>query len=58
MRLIKIFFWLLFLAVFLFLFWFMPKYAYIRRNPGFCVQLVSRLYFCGEQSGMNDLFKK
>lgn len=40
-----------------FLYWFIPKYSFIQKNPGFCAKLTSQLYYCGQDSNIDALFK-
>jgi hypothetical protein len=51
-----LFYALLILAV-LFLYWFLPKYSFIHKNPGYCTNLTSHIYYCGNQAGLDRLFK-
>jgi hypothetical protein len=39
-----------------FLYWFLPKYSFISKNPGYCVNLTSHLYYCGNQAELDKLF--
>ena len=52
----KILFYLLIAIVILFLYWFLPKYSFIHKNPGYCVNLTRHLYYCGNQAGLDKLF--
>jgi len=61
MRLLKIMFWTLFILAALFLYWFLPKYNYIKSNPQFCINITSNLYYCGTHSNIQsvyNIFKK
>lgn len=39
------------------LFWFMPKYSYVQKNPGYCVNLTKHLYYCGTQADLKAMFE-
>ena len=39
------------------LFWFMPKYSYVQKNPGYCVNLTKNLYYCGSQADVKEMFE-
>lgn len=39
------------------LIWFLPKYSYVQKNPGYCVNLTTHLYYCGDQSNINQVFE-
>jgi hypothetical protein len=39
-----------------FLYWFLPKYSFINKNPGYCVNLTKHLYYCGNEAGLDKLF--
>ena len=39
-----------------FLYWFLPKYSFVRKNPGYCTNLTSHIYYCGNQAGLEKLF--
>lgn len=47
-RTIKYLVYALIIATLVFLYWFMPKYSYVKKNPGFCTQLTKNLYYCGD----------
>ncbi len=40
------------------LFWFMPKYSYVQKNPGYCVNLTEHLYYCGSKANVKEMFEK
>ncbi len=40
------------------LFWFMPKYSYVQKNPGYCVNLTEHLYYCGTDADVKEMFEK
>lgn len=45
----------------LFLFWFLPKYNFVHKNPGYCVNLTKQIYYCGTDANLEsfyNLFKK
>ncbi len=54
----KYFLYLIIAMVMIFLYWFLPKYSFIAKNPGFCVNLTKNLYYCGNQAGLDKLFNK
>lgn len=56
-KLIKYLFYLIVFSALAFLYWFLPKYSYINKNPGFCVNLTSHLYYCGNNASMDKLFQ-
>lgn len=56
LRTLKIFFYIIIVLLLLFLYWFLPKYSYIQKNPGYCVNLTSHLYYCGNNAGLDKLF--
>lgn len=39
------------------LFWFMPKYSYVQKNPGYCTNLTQHLYYCGTQADLKSTFE-
>ena len=53
---LKIGFYILIALVIVFLYWFLPKYAFVSKNPGYCVNLTSHLYYCGNNAGLDKLF--
>lgn len=55
-KLLKYFFYAVIFLILYFLYWFLPKYSYIHKNPGFCVNLTSHLYYCGNNAGLDKLF--
>lgn len=44
-------------AIILFLIWFLPKYSYVQKNPGYCVNLTKNLYYCGNDSDLKQMFE-
>ena len=40
-----------------FLFWFLPKYSYVQKNPGYCVNLTQHLYYCGSDADLKATFE-
>lgn len=44
-------------AVIFGLFWFMPKYSYVQKNPGYCANLTKHLYYCGTQADLKTMFE-
>ena len=55
-KILKIAVYVLIAAGIIFLYWFLPKYSYVNKNPGYCVNLTSNLYYCGNQAGLDKLF--
>jgi hypothetical protein len=39
------------------LFWFLPKYSYVQKNPGYCANLTEHLYYCGTQADLKQMFE-
>ncbi len=39
------------------LFWFLPKYSYVQKNPGYCANLTKNLYYCGTQADLKQMFE-
>ena len=39
------------------LFWFLPKYSYVQKNPGYCANLTQHLYYCGTQADLKAMFE-
>jgi len=56
LKLFKIAFYIIVILIVLFLYWFLPKYSYVSKNPGYCVNLTSHLYYCGNQAGLDQFF--
>ena len=56
LKYLKIFSYILILLVIVFLYWFLPKYSFVAKHPGYCVNLTSRLYYCGNEAGLDKLF--
>jgi len=57
-KFLKIFFYVVIVLVIGFLYWFLPKYSFVSKNPGYCVNLTQHLYYCGNQAGLDKLFGK
>jgi hypothetical protein len=55
-KLLKIFFYAVVIFVIWFLYWFLPKYSFVQKNPGYCVNLTKNLYYCGSNAGLNKVF--
>lgn len=56
LHLIKYLFYLLVIGAVVFAFWFLPKYSYVKDNPGYCVNLTDNLYYCGDESDLKEVF--
>lgn len=54
--LLKTLFYLAIAGVVWLLFWFLPKYSFVSKNPGYCAQLTTHLYYCGTESQLDQLF--
>ncbi|MEK7652112.1 MAG: hypothetical protein AAB351_02850 [Patescibacteria group bacterium] len=46
----------LFFAAAVFLYWFLPKYNYIHKNPQYCVNLTERIFYCGTDSRLESFY--
>lgn len=57
LKIAKYLFYLVIAAGALFLFWFLPKYSYVEKNPGYCVNLTQHLYYCGTQADLKTMFE-
>jgi len=55
-KFIKLVFYILIAGVILFLYWFLPKYSFINKNPGYCVALTKNLYYCGNNAALDTFF--
>lgn len=44
-------------AIIVGLFWFLPKYSYVQKNPGYCVNLTKNLYYCGTKADLKQMFE-
>ena len=56
LKFLKRLFILLLILAAVFLYWFLPKYSFVRKNPGYCTNLTSHIYYCGNQAGLDKLF--
>ena len=45
-------------AIVVFLYWFLPKYSFVQKNPGYCAPLTEHLYYCGTGADLQSLFSK
>lgn len=57
-RILKLLFYAIIALVIVFLYWFLPKYSFVSKNPGYCVNLTSHLYYCGNQAGLDKFFNQ
>lgn len=55
---LKLVFYAAIIALAVFLYWFLPKYSFVQKNPGYCANLTQHLYYCGTQADLQSLFKK
>ncbi|PIR96057.1 MAG: hypothetical protein COT92_03220 [Candidatus Doudnabacteria bacterium CG10_big_fil_rev_8_21_14_0_10_42_18] len=53
---LKILIYLVIILAIGFLYWFLPKYSFIQKNPGYCVNLTKNIYYCGNNAGLDKLF--
>lgn len=56
LRNLKFLFYAIVIALVVFLWWFLPKYSYVHKNPGYCTNLTQHLYYCGTNAGLDKLF--
>ena len=56
LKILKIVFYIVIVIAIIFLYWFLPKYSYVSKNPGYCVNLTSHIYYCGNNAGLDKLF--
>ncbi len=56
LKALKIGFYILVILVIAFLYWFLPKYSFISKNPGYCVNMAPHIYYCGNDAGLDKLF--
>jgi hypothetical protein len=56
LHLAKYLFYLIVIGSVIFLVWFLPKYSYIQKNPGYCVALTKNLYYCGDKSNIGEIY--
>ena len=56
MKLFKILFYTVFILIAAFLFWFLPKYSFVHKNPQYCVNLTKNLYYCGTNAKLEDFY--
>lgn len=54
----KWFIYLLVIAGIAFIFWFLPKYSFVQKNPGFCTNLTEHLYYCGTSADLKSMFNE
>lgn len=55
-HLAKYVFYLIVIGVVIFLVWFLPKYSYVQKNPGYCAALTKQLYYCGTESNISEVY--
>ncbi|MCL5009310.1 MAG: hypothetical protein M1400_03155 [Patescibacteria group bacterium] len=56
LKFLKLILYLAIGGVVLFLYWFLPKYSFINKNPGYCVALTKNLYYCGNNAALDTFF--
>ena len=54
----KILIYVIIILIIIFLYWFLPKYSFVNKNPGYCVRLAGNFYYCGNEAGLDKLFGK
>jgi len=47
----KVIFYILIALAIVFLYWFLPIYSLVHKNPGYCANLTTHLYYCGNEAG-------
>lgn len=57
LKITKYLFYLLIALLIWALFWFLPKYSYVQKNPGYCANLTEHLYYCGTQADLKQMFE-
>jgi hypothetical protein len=57
-KVIKILIYIAVAGTIVFLYWFMPKYSFVQKNQGYCVNLTEHLYYCGTQADLKAMFQK
>lgn len=55
-KLLKLLFIIAIIGGGLLLYWFLPKYSFVRKNPGYCAKLADHLYYCGTQADLEKIF--
>gem|GEM_PF-3880659 len=53
---LKYAFYIVFLGLAAFLYWFFPKYDYIHKNPQYCVNLSTHIFYCGTDSHLESFY--
>lgn len=56
-KLVKLIFYVALAAAILFLYWFLPKYSFIAKNPGYCTALTKNLYYCGNNATLDSILQ-
>lgn len=57
-KIIKYIIYLAILALVILLYWLAPKYSYVKKNPGYCVNLTKNLYYCGSEADLKSMFSQ
>ena len=55
-RLLRYLLYLLVVLLLIFLFWFEPKYTFIKNNPTFCTKLTANIWYCGSGSTLDKMY--
>jgi hypothetical protein len=57
-HILKLLFYAAIIGVIVFVVWFLPKYDFIKKNPGFCTEIGKNFYYCGSAADLKNLFTK
>jgi hypothetical protein len=57
-RIIKYLGYAAIVGLIVFMYWFLPKYSFIQKNPGYCVPLSEHFYYCGTDANMQGMFNE
>lgn len=55
-RIIRYIFYLAVIGAGLLLWWFLPKYNYVHKNPQYCAKLGEHFYYCGTETHLEKFF--
>ena len=56
-KLFKHLVFILLIALAVFAYWFVPKYSFVKNNPGYCTHLTAQIYYCGIDANLESMFK-
>lgn len=54
-KLLKLAMYAIIALLIFFAYWFIPKYSYVQKNPGYCVKLTQHLFYCGNDSKLDEV---